>query len=232
MISPIAGVGGKLPDKMKERALDHITTKSEDRTDRILRYVDPDDEVLDVGCVQHSLDRVTFPNPPKGEWLHEDLCRVAESVHGIDVVESEVKTLNEHGYSAEVANAESFSLDCTFDTVVAGELIEHLSNPGKFLDRCHEHLRTDGSLIITTPNPRRLQMVMWFLTGNESNANPEHTMWYDPYVMETLASRHSFTITKYERYLPAFLAIPRLFHRFGVAKVLATGGWVFVLTPE
>lgn len=40
-----------------------------------------------------------------------------------------------------------------FDTIVCGELVEHLENPYQFLRDIHDLLSTDGRLILTTPNP-------------------------------------------------------------------------------
>lgn len=38
-----------------------------------------------------------------------------------------------------------------FDTVILGEILEHLDNPGALLDRSLEHLRPEGRIVITTP---------------------------------------------------------------------------------
>jgi len=40
----------------------------------------------------------------------------------------------------------------SFDIIVAGELIEHLSDPKRFLEECHRTLTDEGVLIISTPN--------------------------------------------------------------------------------
>jgi SAM-dependent methyltransferase len=43
-----------------------------------------------------------------------------------------------------------------FDVVFAGELVEHLSNPGLFLENSRSWLKEGGLLIITTPSGRSL----------------------------------------------------------------------------
>lgn len=40
-----------------------------------------------------------------------------------------------------------------FDTVLAGEVIEHLEEPVRFLRNCRRVLRLGGRLILSTPNP-------------------------------------------------------------------------------
>jgi len=41
----------------------------------------------------------------------------------------------------------------SFDTIIAGELIEHLENPSSFLRGCRQVCKDRGQLLITTPNP-------------------------------------------------------------------------------
>jgi SAM-dependent methyltransferase len=43
--------------------------------------------------------------------------------------------------------------DATFDTVIAGEIIEHLEQPVLFLRNCRRLLKPSGRLVLTTPNP-------------------------------------------------------------------------------
>lgn len=42
--------------------------------------------------------------------------------------------------------------DNTFDSIVAGELIEHLDHPNLFLNESYKILKKEGYLILTTPN--------------------------------------------------------------------------------
>ncbi len=46
------------------------------------------------------------------------------------------------------------------DTIVAGEIIEHLLHPFKFLEECYRILKPNGILIITTPNMIGLQHII------------------------------------------------------------------------
>lgn len=39
-----------------------------------------------------------------------------------------------------------------FDSVVAGEILEHLTEPRKFLDECKRILKDEGVLVVTLPN--------------------------------------------------------------------------------
>jgi 2-polyprenyl-3-methyl-5-hydroxy-6-metoxy-1,4-benzoquinol methylase len=219
-----------LPESVKRRLRPYFSADI-DRISKIVSRVPPTASVLDVGCVRHDLDSQEWQEPPPGEFLHADLRRRAETVVGLDLIEAEVKRMQEAGYDVRVSNAESFEMDRRIDVITAGELIEHLSNPGEFLDRCHEHLTEDGKLILTTPNPRRLHMIRWYAMGQETQANPEHTMWFDHYVIQELATRHGFRIANWEWYKPGSVLSTAFLYYSGL-RPLGGGGYVFELRKD
>jgi SAM-dependent methyltransferase len=58
-----------------------------------------------------------------------------------------------HGLDARPGSAEEISLpDKSVDVVVSFETIEHVPNPGRFLDECVRVLVPGGRLIISTPD--------------------------------------------------------------------------------
>lgn len=77
--------------------------------------------------------------------------------------------------------------DGEYDLVVAGEILEHLSNPGMFLDNLK---RYDCPIIITVPNAFSNNSGR---TGIE-NVNPEHVAWYSFHTLKTLVERHGYDI--------------------------------------
>lgn len=70
--------------------------------------------------------------------------------------EEGLKKLRSDGYNVRLMDAESLRLGEKFDVVIAGEIIEHLPNPGRFLERARAHLADGGELIVTVPNARSL----------------------------------------------------------------------------
>lgn len=163
------------------------------RSEQILtRIIGPN--VLDVGCAGH------IPKPGSPYWLHERLCASFPSVIGIDLNVENIRQLREVGYdNIHVASAEDFSLDGKFDTIVAGELIEHLSNPGSFLERCQAHLKPAGRLVISTPYVYSLlNMVYAFIKYPQTCQNDEHTMWFCPKTLSRLAARYGFRVEQWE----------------------------------
>src|SRR5579872_3744834 len=86
-------------------------------------------DVLDVGCCDHDVD-----NPPSGDrWMHARLGRAAKSILGMDILERDCAKLRARGYDVVAGDACTVSLDRTFDVVVAGEIIEHVENPGQLV---------------------------------------------------------------------------------------------------
>jgi SAM-dependent methyltransferase len=92
-------------------------------------------EVLDVGC--HDVQ-----NPYLKGVVGFDLRRPAD-------IQPNYKRFVE-GDCQAIA---SFFEPKSFDSIIAGELIEHLENPASFLRGCRSILRDDGRLLLTTPNP-------------------------------------------------------------------------------
>lgn len=84
-------------------------------------------------------------------------------------------------YSLDLKNSDfnvnlnnNFSLNKKFDIIIAGEIIEHLDNPQKFIKNCAKHLKKGGRLILTTPNATGLQYLRnpsWCVTGKFGHIN-------------------------------------------------------------
>lgn len=144
-------------------------------------------QVLDVGVVAHDLE-----DSRTDIWLHKLLRQDASHVLGIDILEDEISVLANEGYDVQVADAEDFNFNREFDVIVAGELIEHLTNFDGFLTSCREHLTDGGKLILTTPNA---MSVLWSIRKAISDEifNPEHTCLFDQETLTQLLGRYDFT---------------------------------------
>jgi SAM-dependent methyltransferase len=144
----------------------------------------------------------------QGVWLHDELARHTAELVGVDLNAEGVAAASELGF-------ESFVADCQqdvelaalhlapADVVIAGELIEHLDQPGAFLEAVKRLLKDDGILVITTPNATRLTNVLGSLSNREL-VNPDHVSWYSWHVLQTLLDRHGWILRRF-----AFYATPR-----------------------
>ena len=78
----------------------------------------------------------------------------AASVIGVDISEETCRHAQQkYGVDARVGDAEQIPIpDESVDIVVSFETIEHVPDPGKFLDECLRVLAPGGTLIVSTPN--------------------------------------------------------------------------------
>ena len=150
--------------------------------------------VLNVGCAGYS------PDPRSPHWVHGRLYDSFPYVAGIDYDRKIVADLGAMKYAHVYhANAESFHLAERFNTIVAGELIEHLCNPGLFLQRVKEHLAPGGKLLITTPYAFALVHFLYALYHfPHTCSNREHTGWFCVDTLVRLARLNGFHVTQWE----------------------------------
>jgi 2-polyprenyl-3-methyl-5-hydroxy-6-metoxy-1,4-benzoquinol methylase len=134
--------------------------------------------LLDIGCNDGSITK--------------QFARLADELHGMDLEEENLEAAEAHDVKVRIADAEEeFPYENEFfDVVFAGELIEHLFDPEKFLARCHRILKPGGILVLTTPNLASLTNSYRLLLG-----------WY-PVLMSPFLSQgmgdhiHMFTVPK------------------------------------
>jgi len=149
-------------------------------------------KVLDLGCIDHS-SKTAIELGEK--WLHRNIKDIATSTVGFDILADDAADLNRLGYEIEVGDAQDFDLKRTFDVVVAGDLIEHLSNVGGFLESVKKHLANDSVFVFTTPNPFCIEQVWQAAFNHQVVVNTQHTAWLDPIVSWQVLKRHNLKIT-------------------------------------
>jgi 2-polyprenyl-3-methyl-5-hydroxy-6-metoxy-1,4-benzoquinol methylase len=146
--------------------------------------------VLDVGCVDHSASVER-----EDHWLHKHLARSAQSILGLDILESDAAELRQRGYEVVCGDAMNVSLNQTFDVVVAGEIIEHIDDPAAFVTNLARHLNQQGRLVMTTPHAFFfLHFLESIFSSAERRWNPQHVAWYCPFTLENLLSRNNLEI--------------------------------------
>ena len=207
------------------------------RSEQILRHI-RGPSVLDVGCTGHV---VSLDSP---DWLHGRLRQRFDDVAGIDISEEHLEELRAAGFDQLVqASAEDFDLGRCFDTIVAGELIEHLANPGCFLERAKAHLRPGGRIVLSTPYPFSLLYSFYALTKFPRTCqNDEHVMWFCVRTLTGLAERAGLAVTHRELIEDYDLGDPSRVYRSFVRTVralrvalpdrLACNTMLFVLEPS
>jgi len=165
-------------------------------------------DVLDLGCVQHARNAYLSKN-----WLHKAIVKVAKSTKGLDLYGDGVKALQNEGFNVVHGDAQDFALGEKYDVVVAGDLIEHLSNFDGFFTCVRNHLRDDGVLLIATPNPWHWVRCVRSAMGQRIIVNPEHTTWFCPDTVRLIGKRFGFELVDIgygsERFKDGMLPLPK-----------------------
>lgn len=152
--------------------------------------------VLDVGCTEHDVNHANEIRL----WNHWLIYNLAEKVTGIDIDAKSLFSMEEMGFDVINMDAENISFKHQFDTIFAGELIEHLKNPGLFLESAAKALKENGHIVLSTPNTysfARIVRVFQQFT-NEPPVNPDHTAYFTPGVISTLVHKCGLRVAKIE----------------------------------
>jgi SAM-dependent methyltransferase len=135
-----------------------------------------------------------------GQILHAHLTRAASEVVGLDRDERAVQAIrSKFGESAllvaDVEHLEQLPLNATFDVILFGDLIEHLSCPGRALEGIRRFMASGGELIISTPNAFSLLANIRFTLGR-FREGLEHVAAYSQFTLPVLLERHQFRLTE------------------------------------
>jgi len=146
-------------------------------------------KVLDLGVVQHDLAKYEV-----GTWLHRAIVEASKDCTGLDIDEEGVKFLQNKGYKVVHGDAQDFDLDEKFEVIVAGDLIEHLSNFEGFLSSVSLHLKSGGKFSISTPNPFWWRHAVKILFRGSAEPHPQHTCWFCDTTLTQLLNRNGFLV--------------------------------------
>jgi 2-polyprenyl-3-methyl-5-hydroxy-6-metoxy-1,4-benzoquinol methylase len=141
------------------------------KRESVIRKLAAEKDVLDIGSVGQT-----------GAYnLWDNLKATAKTITGIDTQASDVDGI-------VLGDMEAYDFKRKFDIIVAGDVIEHVSNQGLFLDNIKRHLKDDGTLIITTPNAKWWTV---FLRPNKT-----HTLWHDRHTLVRILETHGFVVER------------------------------------
>ena len=154
-----------------------------------------DREVLDLGVVDARVARGNAEErfERTGKILFFELAEINPNIVGLDLDSEGVEVLKQRGYNAVYGDVHVVDLDRKFDTIIAGEIIEHLDNPGQFLCNMFRHLKPGGRLVVSTPNPFYAKQRGKIWRHGLPQVHEEHTCWFDPITLNHLLNRSGFT---------------------------------------
>ena len=162
-----------------------------DRHERIVELC-RDRDVLDIGCVDHRASRQGRPG-----WLHGPIAQAARRCVGVDIEPDGVAAMVANGYEAIVhdicADPAPLLEMGRFDTVVAGEVIEHLAAPQSLFEFAAAVLEPGGILVLSTPNPYYPRRITAGLRG-QLWENADHVTYAFPAGIIEMGERTGLTL--------------------------------------
>ena len=156
--------------------------------------------VLHLGCVGFTDCLIEDKILLARQSLHQRLTEIADCV-GIDLDKETVDQLQKRGVFQNVMVGDAERLDALpvklelFDIVVAGDIIEHLSNPGKMLDGIKRLLKPNGCLLLSTPNSMGLPAYLRYVTGR-FHEGLQHVLCFNPITLAQLLQRHGYYVAE------------------------------------
>ncbi len=181
--------------------------------------------VLHLGCVHpERLDE----GLASGDHLHGALHSVAKVLYGIDVDRGGLQRLRDAGFEhlleADVEKLADLKLDRSFDVVVAGEIVEHLANPGLLLREIPRYLAPGGKLVVSVPSAQSIRLVANAIRLREV-VHPEHTAYYSPQTLDRLLGSHGFELDEIRPYWAPPRAAPLMYSLYdralGLCRIIS-----------
>jgi len=124
------------------------------RIQKILTLVGSHKKILDLGCGDG--------------FLMQKIKRNNNTVFGIDIASKALEKSQKKGLSVfdlDLNTNWSKGMEEHFDSVVAGEIIEHIFDTDLFLNNIYKVLKKNGTLILSTPNIASLARRIMLLLG-------------------------------------------------------------------
>lgn len=150
-------------------------------------------KILDVGVVAHTREAIDDP-----DWLHGHLRRSASQCLGVDILEESVAFLLSQGFNVRLADITQQPLDERFDVITAGEVLEHIGEPARFMKHCSMMLEPKGRLLVSVPNPWYINVILKNLRKSSMFVDSaDHVAWYDANAIYELAQRNGLELVAY-----------------------------------
>lgn len=125
--------------------------------------------------------------------LHDQIKAVASKVYGIDKVQPADFILDCDDIPEEPWPFPSLDVEI----IVCGEIIEHLANPGRFLQAIRHEYKCP--VLITVPNAF-CEAAHRTMERKFENVNIDHVAWYSYRTLKTLVERYGYQINEFHWY--------------------------------
>lgn len=186
-------------------------------------------KVLHVGCVDTGVleNRLLSQS-----HLHMMLLSVAERAWGVDVNREGIELMARLGVpDLHAANGEDLSrleLGDRPDLILASEVLEHVSNPGDFLDSLRAF---DCEVLISVPNAFSGRSHICVRNGQEF-VHPDHNYYFSYVTLKALIEKHGFKLLECAGYYwPTNDEIGRELEQLIARQPFFAEGLIFRIVP-
>jgi len=143
----------------------------------------------------------TQKNAEARRLLHQKLQGHCRELVGLDLDADCIEILRSDFGISDIlhGNAEqlgSIFPDRKFDVVIAGDILEHVSNFGLVLEGVRKVLAPGGRLLITTPNALAIKRVLGALILRQERNNPDHLYFFSPMNLWQASARFGYRISE------------------------------------
>tara|TARA_Y100000004_G_C8949822_1_gene427931 strand:- start:1892 stop:2491 length:600 start_codon:yes stop_codon:yes gene_type:complete len=129
------------------------------------------------------------------------LNKFSKNYTGIELNEKRAKSFQKKNINVVCGNAETKKLNKKFDTLIADNFIEHIDNPGIFLENCKSHMKNGSYLILSTPNAFSInRLITGLLRFGNLPQYKEHVFLFTPQLLMELLRRKKYKIISYNFY--------------------------------
>ena len=162
-------------------------------------------KVLHLGCTNYPYTQDAITNKM---LLHHELEKIASEIYGFDSDQEGLDVLkasgSQHLYNANLEELDKVRVDDTFEVIIGGEMIEHLSNPGLFFRGIKRFMGPETKLVITTVNAYcAMRFLIYGLRGKGGKnepVHPDHVSYYSFKTLNLMLERQGLKLREFHFY--------------------------------
>jgi len=162
-------------------------------------------KVLHLGCTNWPYTQDSIDNDM---LLHNELDKTASELYGFDFDQEGIDVLENAGtknlFRADLEKLDDVDLNEKFEVIIAGEMIEHLNNPGLFLKGIQRFMTPETKLVITTINAYAAhRFAVYGLMGKKGvnePVHPDHVAYYSYKTLKLVVERSGLKVSDFKFY--------------------------------
>jgi len=153
-------------------------------------------KVVHIGCADWPY---TERRIEEGRLLHSLLVSKASYCIGVDLNEDRLSEIRKQFPNEDFTTFAQLDEIPADSILVAGDVIEHIENPGDFLRELSEKSSVGTHMLVSTPNAQSLKQALRGLVGKEEQ-HPDHVVMFTKGTLTELAARYDWQLCSCDYY--------------------------------